>query len=242
MKEIIEILQEYGLSSNAAKTYITLLKSNPATGYEISSISGIPRSAIYPILNKLLNLGIINSVGDSPKKYIPLAPSSLIEHFNHTHQDRVGKLQSLLENMETDEEAFDFWHLHGHSNMITKCRELIGNAKEKLFLSAWEREINLLSSELKKAEENGIELTVFTFCKLDISFNNVVSYELDERKLREVWRPKLILVTDQKSTEIATNHIVLDITLAGQRLKFDPNPIVKRILKNPDLNLDHLID
>jgi hypothetical protein len=59
---------------------------------------------------------------------------------------------------------------------------------------------------------------------------------------RETEDCRSIFTQNEAITEIATNHIVLDITLAGQRLKFDPNPIVKRILKNPDLNLDHLID
>ncbi len=264
MNNLINVLQGFGLSTNAAKTYLTLLKSNPATGYELSSSSGIPRSAIYPILNRLLNMGLINSVGDAPKKYIPLAPSSLIEHFNHLHTDRIENLQSMLENMETDEEAFDFWHLHGHKNIIAKCREVLSNAHDRIFLSAWRREINLLSSELKAAEERGVEITIFTFCKLEQQFGEVVSYQLDETKLREVWRPKLILVADHKYTimgsaqdsensraiwtqnpainEIGTNHIVLDITLAGQRIGFNPNPIVQRILKNPELNLDKLID
>jgi sugar-specific transcriptional regulator TrmB len=170
----------------------------------------------------------------------------------------------MLENMETDEEAFDFWHLHGHKNIIAKCREVISNASERLFLSAWRREINLLSSELKAAEDRGVEITIFTFCKLEQTFGEIVSYLLDETILRDIWRPKLILVADHQYTimgsaqesdnsraiwtqnpainEIGTNHIVLDITLAGQRLGFDPNPIVQRILKNPELNLDKLID
>ena len=52
---------------------------------------------------------------------------------------------------------------------------------------------------------------------------------------------KAILTQNDAITEIATNHIILDITLAGQRLGFDPNPIVKRIMKHPDLHLDCLI-
>lgn len=92
---------------------------------------------------------------------------------------------------------------------------------------------------------------------------NTISYNLDEVKLKKVWNQKIILIKDQKITimdganskngnraiwtdnkaitEIATNHIILDITLAAQRLKFDPNPIVKPMMKRADLNFDDML-
>ncbi len=42
--------------------------------------------------------------------------------------------------------------------------------------------------------------------------------------------------------EIATNHIILDITLAAQRLKFDPNiQLLKPMMNQPNLNLDDML-
>ncbi|MCJ7802250.1 MAG: hypothetical protein MUP82_07835 [Candidatus Marinimicrobia bacterium] len=120
-----------------------------------------------------------------------------------------------------------------------------------------------LESELNSAEERGVAISIFSFTKLNRQFGNTISYNLDEEKLKKVWNPKIILVEDQKITimgstnskngnrtiwtdnkaitEIATNHIILDITLAGQRLKFDPNPVVKPMLNRPDLNLDDML-
>lgn len=264
MSKLIELLQNFGLSLNAAKAYVSLLKNNPATGYEISAQSGIPRSAIYTVLNRLESIGIVNSVGDSPKKFIPLAPSSLLEHFDHSHNDRIDELKNIIEKVDINEEAFDFWHLHGYRNLILKMRECIKNAQEKVFISGWNREINSVKSELVNAEKRGVEITLFSFCKLNLKIGEVISYELDEDELRKIWSPKVILVADHTSTimgsaretddsrliytqndaiiEIATNHIILDITLAGQRLGFDPNPSVKRVMKRPTLHLDRLIN
>ena len=50
-----------------------------------------------------------------------------------------------------------------------------------------------------------------------------------------------IFTKNEAIIEIAINHIVLDITLAGQRLNFDSNPIVKKIMKNADLQLNKLL-
>ena len=263
MSKLIELLQQFGLSVNAAKAYVNLLKYNPATGYELSSQSGIPRSAIYSILNRLESIGIVNSVGQSPKKYIPLPPSSLLEHFDHSHRDKLDELKDTIEKIDLNDEAFDFWHIHGYRNLILKLRETIQNAKEKIFISGWNRELVSIENDLLSAIERGIKVTIFSFCKLDNKIGETISYELDEKSLREIWTPKIILVSDHASTimgsakdsdgsrsiytqndaitEIAVNHIILDITLAGQRLGFNPNPIVKRILKRPELHLEKLI-
>ena len=264
MLEIIKNLEYFGLSTNAARAYCSLLKSNPATGYEISSQANIPRSAVYNVLNKLESMGMISGMGDKPKRYIPLSPSSLIEHLENSHQDSIEDLKHRLEHMKLDEEAFDFWHIHGYKNLILKLKEAIKAAQEKLFISAWKREIDALNIELDDAEERGLEMTVFSFCTLNKEYGKTISYGLDESKLREIWSPKMIMVADQDTTimgsardqdnsrailtqneaitEIATNHIILDITLAGSRIDFDPNPVVQRILKRPDIHLDRLLD
>ena len=67
MSKLLELLQQFGLSPNVAKAYLALIKSNPATGYELSAQSGIPRSAIYNVLNRLESIGIVSSLGESPK-------------------------------------------------------------------------------------------------------------------------------------------------------------------------------
>ena len=130
-------------------------------------------------------------------------------------------------------------------------------------MSLWKREVNLLEKELKKAEKRGVDVTLFSFTKFDFKIGKQISYNLNEDRLRKIWSPNIILVSDQLSTimgsskkkgnsrsiftkneaiiEIAINHIVLDITLAGQRLNFDSNPIVKKIMKNADLQLNKLL-
>ena len=264
MKEIIEKLEYFGISKNAARAYCALLKMNPATGYEVSVNAEIPRSAVYNVLNKLESKGLVSGVGNKPKKYIPLPPSSLLEQFDHVHQESLGDLKTSLENMDLDDEAFDFWHIHGYKNLIFNLKETITNARGKLFISAWQREIKKLEIELDKAQERGVELTLFSFCRINKQYGETISYNLDENDLRKIWAPKVIMVADHTTTimgsaknnessraiktqneaitEIATNHIVLDITLASNRLDIKTDSVVKRILKKPDIDLDRLLN
>ena len=166
MKEIQSFLVEFGLTINAAKAYTALLKNNPSTGYEISSQTDIPRSAIYNVLNKLVGLGFANSIGDSPKRYIPLPPSALLEHLNQSHNEKLDGLQEALGNIEIDDQAFDFWHLHGYRNIILKTKELINNAQKKIVISGWRREIDEIQKELIAAKKRGIQVTIFSFTQI----------------------------------------------------------------------------
>ena len=263
MSKIIDLLKEFGLSINAAKAYIALLKKNPITGYEISSQSGIPRSAIYSILKQLESIGIINSLGDNPKKYIPLAPSALLDHFDFSHKYRLEELKDAINNIDNKEESFDFWHLYGYRNLLFKIKETIEISKENLVMSLWNRELKAFQKELREAEKRGVKITIFSFGKLENKIGEQISYNIDEIKLRDIWSPKIILVSDHLCTimgsaknendsrsiytkndaiiEIAINHIILDITLAGQRLGIDSGPLVKHVMKNPDIHLSALL-
>ncbi|HDL19432.1 MAG TPA: TrmB family transcriptional regulator, partial [Bacteroidetes bacterium] len=43
---LIELMKQLGFTNYEAKTYLYLLKNNPATRYELSKYSAVPRSAI----------------------------------------------------------------------------------------------------------------------------------------------------------------------------------------------------
>ena len=159
MKKIQDILIDFGLTSNAAKAYTALLKKNPSTGYEISTQTDIPRSAIYNVLNKLVALGFANSVGESPKKYLPLPPSALLEYLSQSHKDKLNNLEDAFKNVEIEDKFTDFWHLHGYRNIMLKMKELINNANKKIIISGWKREFSECKKELmsaKKEEELGV--------------------------------------------------------------------------------------
>ena len=262
-KEISTLLERFGFSANAAKAYLSLVKSNPATGYEVSKYSGIPRSAIYGTLTNMEKMGIVSAEGGTPKKYIPLSPSSLIDHLQNLHDHQIEYLKLALDKMELDEEAFDLWHIHGYDNLIIKMREAVNNAATLVIINAWNNEVEKLKKELIAAEARDVDIVIFSFSRIKKPIGTTISYDLDEEDLNEIWKPKVVLVVDNKLTimgsssqqnglaiwasnpaitKIASDYIILDITLAGQRLGIDINPIVKNIIQKDEFDLDRLIN
>jgi len=76
MKEKIQLgnLQKLGLSTAESIVYLNLLKKNNFTASEIAKVSGISRSKIYEILNKLIHKGLCLEILGSLKKYSPVNP------------------------------------------------------------------------------------------------------------------------------------------------------------------------
>ncbi|MEM3377470.1 MAG: helix-turn-helix domain-containing protein [Candidatus Bathyarchaeia archaeon] len=69
-----KMLKNIGLTNNQAKVYLALLDSGPSKVSEITKITEVARPNLYPILEGLQRLGIIEKILTAPTRYraIPL--------------------------------------------------------------------------------------------------------------------------------------------------------------------------
>ena len=54
-----KFLEKLGFSSNEAKVYGTLIKHKVLNGYEIAKLSGVARSLVYEVINRLVAKGAV---------------------------------------------------------------------------------------------------------------------------------------------------------------------------------------
>jgi len=260
---IIEQMKLLGFTGSEAQAYTTLLKSNPATGYEISKQSGIPRSAIYSVMDKLEAAGLVNAMSSNPKQFIPLEPEKLFAKLSSDFQHTIEELRQSFSEYKTETSIGHLWNIQGYEQMIRQAKEIINGAKKTIHLSVWNREFEELKKELKNAKKRGVNIVIFSFTDIVEKIGNIVSYELNEKDLMEIWDHKIILVVDcvellmgeadrNKSKKvawtenkaivtIALNHIILDITLYGLRYGVDVSKLVQGMHEG-DMNiLDKLL-
>ena len=105
---IVEAMKQLGFNASDARVYIALLKIHPATGYELATKSGVPRSAIYNVLHRLESMGLINSVQKKPAKFIPLSPERLFQLLESRFKQNLEALRVLLEAASHDSCAASF--------------------------------------------------------------------------------------------------------------------------------------
>ncbi len=247
LEKIAQKMMELGFTQYEARAYISLLQNYPATRYEISKRSGVPRSAIYDVVDRLAKHGVVNAISSKPEKYTPLPPERFIDLLENRYKSKIREFFDSISNMQVDLEMENLWNISGYQNMILKAKEMVNKASEEIYLSTWGREVNELVEELKKAEKRGVKVVIFSFTPVP-QIGKVFSYGLSEHKLEKVWDHKIILVRDREEllmgdankqyhrkvawthnkaiVMIAANHIILDITLYGLRAGVDISDVV----------------
>ena len=127
-EELLPALKPFGFTTNEAKAYVSLLYRNPATRYEISGNSGIPRSAIYEILKRLETTGMVSRVDSNPTRYIPLPPDQFYELLESNFGSNLKTLKQSLKSVNSEMEVGDLLNNRGYDNMISRARNMISAA------------------------------------------------------------------------------------------------------------------
>lgn len=238
-KVIIERMMKLGFTLYESRAYISLLREYPATRYEISKRSDVPRSAIYNVVQKLESAGIVNALSTDPIKYMPLPPDKLLNLIEKKHESEVKEFRESVSNVHVGIERGQLWNVTGYTNLILKAKEIILNATEQLYVSAWMRELEELSDELHDAMARGVQITVFSLTDVPAHLGRCYNYGFNEADLELTEKRNLILIRDNREMlmgeanvehpkkaawthneafiEISTNYIIQDIMLFGLR-------------------------
>jgi predicted transcriptional regulator len=261
--DILDSLSELGFSTNEARAYKGLLVESPATGYEIAQRASIPRSAIYAVLKRLEDSGLVARVEESPARYAPLPPSDLLGVLRRRFEGSLKGLDDSIRRMRPPPPPVDLWNVSGYDEVMDRAESLIQSAEKFVFMSVWRREADRLGPALEAAQKRKVKIVTFSFCALEDHPGRVYSYGLDEKDLEAFWKHKLILVVDHGRTlmggaepqgkseavvtghpaiiEVALNNIALDITLLSQRKKLDATESMIEMLGDRLGSLDPLV-
>jgi sugar-specific transcriptional regulator TrmB len=261
--DLLDALTALGFSTNEARAYRGLLVESPATGYEIAQRANIPRSAIYAVLKRLEDDGLVACVEQSPARYAPLPAADLVGVMRRRYEGSLRSLEESIRRLRPPPPPVDLWNVSGYDEVLDRAEAMIAGAERYVFLSLWRREAQRLLPALEAAARRKVRIICFSFCALDELPGRVFSYDLDEKDLEAFWKHKLILVVDhartlmggteptEKSeavatghpaiTEVALNNIALDITLLSQRRKVDVTEPMIEMLGDRLGSLDPLV-
>ena len=94
---VYDSLKEAGLTEGEIKVYVSLLKLGPSTSGAIVDASGVSRSIIYNILDRLSDKGLVTHIiRDKTKRYEARDPTQI--------RDYLDKKQSKLDKTKEDVE------------------------------------------------------------------------------------------------------------------------------------------
>jgi HTH-type transcriptional regulator, sugar sensing transcriptional regulator len=138
-------LREFGLSEYAARAYIALLDLGTTEARDVSSLSKVPASKIYHILDQLHEKGLVEILPEFPRKYAPVPFAEFLDKIQAEHEEASRRMREerdeLLETFAlvggaTASDRGSLTFLRGRRNAFERFDEVVRNAREDALLVA----------------------------------------------------------------------------------------------------------
>jgi len=171
----------FDLNLYEVKVWTALLSRRTSTAGELSSISDVPRSRTYDILESLEKKGFIIMKLGKPIKFVALKPEEVVERVKKNMVVEAKEKSKRLEKLKGDEvldelnvlfrdgvkyiEPTDLsGSLKGRQNLYNHLDMLIREAEETITLvttsDGLNRKLEVLLPSLEKAKKRGVKIRI----------------------------------------------------------------------------------
>ena len=193
----IDKLVKIGFSEYEAKAYVALLRESPVTGYQLSKLSGVPRSMIYEVVGKLTARGAAMTLRTGgATKYAPVPAAEFLDQLHREHEELTDSLKSDLAALTSAPDLEYVWNIEGHENIMGKATEMIGQARTRIYLALLPVTFPDLQPALEEAIGRGVRVVLYTTSELDLPGSRVVVAHVSEETLSQAGGLGLVLVID----------------------------------------------
>ena len=212
-QEILSILQKMGMTYYGAKAYHTLIKTGKANPTTIAEKSGVPRTKIYEVLNKLKKDNWILIEKTRPAIVKPHYPREVIEEhksYLNSQLDEVSKELTVIYDNIIENEIPKIKVVHSPEKIMNITKGVITNSKNRIILIGslyLPYGVNLLKDELSKAKQRGVNVRIIA----DNANNEIINTvdHLSEIADIKVGHPYFMktMVVDNKENLFMMSHI-----------------------------------
>ncbi len=261
---VVRALEALGFNLNEGRAYAALLQLGASTGYEVSRQAGIPRSAVYSTLRKLVTEGAARQDPGPPERFTATPPDALLDALRRRFETSESSLRDAVARLDVTPAAPDVFAVQGYDRILEEAARIVRGAERVLVVSGWPRELARLEGELEAAVARGAYVAIFSHAELPASLAGVrFTYGLREADLEVFWQHKLVVVADDRKAllastneepedraivsetkaiaEIAVSQVSLDMTLLAMRHGTDVGPVMAKLLGDRVGRMDTLL-
>jgi sugar-specific transcriptional regulator TrmB len=160
-QELVTKIKDYfDLNIYETKVWLALLGKGTASAGEIATLSGVPRSRTYDVLESLEKKGFAIIKLGKPVKYLGVKPKAILEKLkNNVRKDAEDKI-TILSNIKESSEFSELENLYntgispvkredisaalkGRSNITNYLKEILEDAEKEVIICTSAEEIKL---------------------------------------------------------------------------------------------------
>jgi len=208
MKKLIDQLQNLNFTQYESRAYLSLLEQGNITGYELAKNSGIPASKIYAVLNKLMEKEVILALDSEPVKYTPLPPKEVLSRLKGDYLDNVNNLDSKLDEIYNKQQLSNnyIWNISGRETILRRVCEFISKAKNQIFLSVWDEEVEEIKEALIKANKKKVKVTIVHFGESALGIGTEFRHGREHQIRQQRGERRLAMEVDEEKVILCHFH------------------------------------
>lgn len=164
----------------------------------------MPRAKVYEVLASLEGKDLVStSQNDGRTLYHPLPYQTLFSRHLRRAQEVVGVLEPELEALTQREEAPPLITIRSRERVLDRARDVINAARQRLFVSAWPPELQVLAGDLHSAEARGVDAYVLVYGEASLPLVHLFRHTPIKLEHRAAGAPWLIVVADHAESLVA---------------------------------------
>lgn len=215
--EFLSGLTRMGFTEYEAKVYLALLHENPATGYQLSKKSGVPRSMVYEALGRLSVRGaVMETIEGRATLYRPIPPDVLLDRYEKEQRQMTVDLRAGLGKLYTASDEDRVWSISGRQPTLSYAAQMIRSAREEIYLVLTDDDLGVLHQEIIEANERGVDLNVLLTGEAELAIGSVAHHPPLESEMQEL-TDTLMVVVDNARVLIASTNQDTTATITGSR-------------------------
>lgn len=157
---LIECLMKTGLTRHESELYIALCREGEMNGYEAAKATGIPRANAYQALASLADKGGAYVIEGPVQRYVAVPVD---EYCTNVLNHMVTTLELIKKECPVGKSIHEpYITITGFQHIVDKMKNMIQQARERVYVSLSEKEIAYVRDELLDAIKRGLKVVAIT--------------------------------------------------------------------------------
>ncbi len=158
----VEQLEQLGLSTYAARSFIALVGLGTGTAADIDRVADVPRTRVYDAVEELAERGLVDIQQSRPKEFWVPSVETTVATFQQEVDDRVRSLEESLAAVEPEnhrEKQRGVWTVDGKQAVTDRVTEFIDAADEEIvYMTVAELLTGDIVAALRAATTRGVSI------------------------------------------------------------------------------------
>ncbi len=156
----MEALTKTGLTKSESELYVALNREGELTGYEAAKVTGIPRANTYQSLASLVDKGGAFIIEGKAQKYAAIPPGEYCRNILAQLEEVTAEILRQCPRVRKPSEPYIT--ISGLRHIVLKMKNIILDARERVYISMSEADLPMVLSELETAIQRGLKVVAIT--------------------------------------------------------------------------------